>query len=175
MKNILNIFKLKNFNFFKTNIFFFVLLTLVISVVYFKSINYDLLDLDDKWLINDHLDFLTDYKNLPKLFVKDVYYQNVFLCYRPVLNLSFMTETLIFGFNPKVYHATNIILFILSIWLMYVFLLKLNFNKNILKIIFLLLAIHPILSSVSVWVAGRNDSLLAIFAMLSLINFVSYL
>lgn len=175
MKNILNIFKLKNFNFFKTNIFFFVLLTLVISAVYFKSINYDLLDLDDKWLINDHLDFLTDYKNLPKIFVKDVYYQNVFLCYRPVLNLSFMTETLIFGFNPKVYHITNIILFILSIWLMYIFLLKLNFNKNILKIIFLLLAVHPILSSVSVWVAGRNDSLLAIFAMLSLINFVSYL
>ena len=41
-----------------------------------------------------------------------------------------MTETLLFGFNPKVYHSTNIILFILSIWLMYVFLLKLNFNKN---------------------------------------------
>lgn len=175
MKKILSGFNLKFFNFTKTNIFFFLLVAIVISLVYFKSINYDLLDLDDKWLINDHLDFLTDYKNLPKLFVKDVYYQNAYLCYRPILNLSFMTETLVLGFNPKVYHATNIILFILSIWLMYVFLLKLNFNKNILKIIFLLLAVHPILSSVSVWVAGRNDSLLAIFAMLSLINFISYL
>ena len=175
MKKVLNIFKFKNFNFVKTNIFFFVLITIVISCVYFKSINYDLLDLDDKWLINDHLDFLTEYKNIPKLFVKDVYYQNAYLCYRPILNLSFMTETLIFGFNPKVYHTTNIILFILSIWLMYMFVLKLNFNKNVLKVIFLLLAVHPILSSVSVWVAGRNDSLLAIFAMLSLINFVSYL
>ena len=175
MKKILNIFKFKNFSFAKTNIFFFVLVAIVVSLVYIKSVNYDLLDLDDKWLINDHLDFLTDYKNLPKLFVKDVYYQNSYLCYRPILNLSFMAETLIFGFNPKVYHATNIILFVLSIWMMYVFLIKLNFNKNILKIIFLLLAVHPILSSVSVWVAGRNDSLLAIFAMLSLINFVSYL
>ena len=175
MKKILNIFKLKNFNFVKTNIFFFVCLAVIVFALYAKSVNYDLLDLDDKWLISDHLDFLTDYKNLPKLFVRDVYYQNLYLCYRPVLNLSFMTETLLFGFNSKVYHITNIILFILSIWMMYVFLLKLNFNKNILKFIFLLIAVHPILSSVSVWVAGRNDSLLAIFAMLSLINFISYL
>ena len=175
MKKILNVFKFKKYNFFKTNVFFFICLSVIVFALYAKSINYDLLDLDDKWLINDHLDFLTDYKNLPKLFVKDVYYQNAYLCYRPVLNLSFMTETLVFGFNPKVYHTTNIILFILSIWMMYLFLLKLNFNKNILKIVFLLLAVHPILSSVSVWVAGRNDSMLAIFAMLSLINFVSYL
>ena len=175
MKKILNIFKFKNFNFIKTNIFFFICLSVITFALYAKSINYDLMDLDDKWLINDHLDFLTDYKNLPKLFVKDVYYQNLYLCYRPILNLSFMTETLLFGFDTKVYHITNIILFILSIWLMYLFLLKLNFNKNVLKVIFLLLAVHPILSSVPVWVAGRNDSMLAIFVMISLINFVSYL
>lgn len=175
MKKILNIFKFINFNFIKTNIFFFIVLTAVIFLLYGKSVNYDLLDLDDKWLINDHLDFLTDYKNLPKLFVKDVYYQNAYLCYRPILNLSFMTETLLFNFNTKVYHFTNIILFVLGIWMMYLFMLKLNFNKNILKCVFLLLAVHPILVSVPVWIAGRNDSMLAIFVMISAINFISYL
>jgi tetratricopeptide (TPR) repeat protein len=60
---------------------------------------------------------------------------------------------------------------------MYVFLskLKLTLNKNILKCICILISVHPIFVSSVVWVSARNDTLLVVFLMLSLINLVNYL
>ncbi|MCR4663003.1 MAG: glycosyltransferase family 39 protein, partial [Endomicrobiaceae bacterium] len=164
-------------NFINTNIFFFILLVIVIFSVYGKSINYELLNLDDKRLISDNINFISDIRNLPKIFVTGCYYakNSTDNYYRPILSLSFVVESLFFGKSSKISHTTNIILFIISVYLMYLFLLKLNLNKYILQITVLLVAVHPVLTSVSVWVAGRNDSLLTIFTMLSLINILEYL
>jgi len=164
-------------NFINTNIFFFILLVVVIFSIYGKSINYELLNLDDKRLISNNINFISDIRNLPKIFITGCYYtkDSTDNYYRPILSLSFVIESLFFSKNSKISHTTNIILFILSIYLMYVFLLKLNLNKYILQIIILLVTVHPVLTSVSVWVAGRNDSLLTIFTMLSLINILEYL
>lgn len=163
--------------FINTNIFFFILLVVVIFSIYGKSINYEFLSLDDTRLISGNINFISDIRNLPKIFITGCYYtkNSTDSYYRPILSLSFVLESLLFGENPKISHFTNIILFILSIYLMYVFLSKLQLNKYISQFVVLLLAVHPILTSVSVWIAGRNDSLLTIFTMLSFINILEYL
>lgn len=163
--------------FINTNIFFFILLVVIIFSIYGKSINYEFLNLDDARLIGGNINFISDIKNLPKIFVTGCYYtkDSNDTYYRPILSLSFVLESLLFGENSKISHTTNIILFILSIYLMYVFLLKLQLNKYILRFVILLLSVHPILTSVPIWIAGRNDSLLTIFTMLSLINILEYL
>jgi len=163
--------------FINTNIFFFILLVVVIFSIYGKSINYELLNLDDTRLISGNINFISDIRNLPKIFVTGCYYtkDSTDNYYRPILSLSFVIESLFFGENSKISHTTNIILFILSIYLMYAFLLKLNLNKYILQFSILLVAVHPVLTSVSVWIAGRNDSLLTIFTILSFINILEYL
>lgn len=160
-----------------TNFFFFILITIIVFSIYGKSINYELLNFDDTILISNKINFISDIKKLPEIFVTDCYYtkNSAESYYRPILSLSFVLETLLFGENSKISHTTNIILFVLSIYLMYVFLLKLKLNKYVLQSVLLLLAVHPALTSVSVWIAGRNDSLLTIFTILSLINVLEYL
>ncbi|MDD3923256.1 MAG: hypothetical protein PHY39_07000, partial [Endomicrobiaceae bacterium] len=158
----------------KTN-FFFIILTITIFTTYGKSINFDYTNLDDDLLIPRSIFVSSEIKNIPKLFLTSCYYSNDTVFYRPILSLSFVIEATFFKNNIKIYHLTNIILFILSIYLMYVFLYKLRLDKDILKFIILLIAVHPIFTSCAVWIPGRNDTLLTIFIMLSFINFVNYL
>lgn len=161
----------------KSNIFFLLILILTVFLIYGKSINYDFLSLDDERLVSGNINFISDIKNLPKIFITDCYYteNSVDGYYRPILSLSFVIESLIFYNNTKIYHITNLILFILSLYLMYIFLLKFNLNKHVLQFTLLLIAVHPILTSVPVWIAARNDSLLAIFTLLTFINVLEYL
>ncbi len=183
--------------FLKSNIFFFLLLAVTVFTLYGKSITFGFTYGDDNTLILEKAEFLSDIKNLPKIFTTSVYYSKDFPYYRPLLNLSFMAQTVLFGVNTKVYHLTNIILFILSLYLMYLFLIKLfrkctMYNKRkdtevrhlntvsgsyatILKFLFLLAAVHPVFTSTAVWIPASNDSLLALFLYSSFIFFIRYL
>ena len=161
--------------FLKSDLFFFLLLTIVVFSLYGKSINFDFTYHDDDLLVKNQVQFLSNIDNAPKLFIMSCYFDRDNIYYRPILNLFFLVETCIFGFNTKIYHTTNIILFILTLYLMYVFLTKLNLNQTILKFIVLLLSVHPIFTSTVVWVPARNDTLLAIFMFLSFIFFIEYL
>lgn len=161
-------------NFFNTNFSFLIILIIVIFCIYGKSINYELLLLDDKSLIDNKINFVLDVKNLPKIFVLDCFYDKT-AYYRPILTLSIVLESLIFGYSTKVYHITNIFLFILNIYLVYLLFLKLQFNKNIVRLMCLLLAVHPVLTSCCVWIAARNDTLLSVFTMLIFLNLIEYI
>lgn len=165
----------KIYLFLKSNLFFFLLLTAVVFCLYGKSINFDFTYHDDDLLIKNQVPFLSDIGNAPKLFIMSCYFDRDNIYYRPILNLSFLIETCIFGLNTKIYHLTNIILFILALYLMYIFLVKLNLNQTILKFIVLLLSVHPIFTSTVVWIPARNDTLLAILIFLSFIFFINYL
>lgn len=170
-KNILTSLK----TFCKTKQFFLTVLFVVVFVLYGKSINFDFINLDEDTLIEKNIAHLSNIKNVPKLFLTSCYFTKTSFYYRPLLSASFCLETSLFGFNKKVYHFTNIILFILSLYLMYVFLLKLNINNNISKYIILLFAIHPVFTTLPVWVPARNDTLLIIFILLSFIGLANYI
>ncbi len=162
-------------NLLKSNLFFLILLTLVVFVVYGKSINYEFTKLDDDELTSKQSLYISDIKNFPKFFLTDCYHnKKVTQYYRPILSLSFAIETIIFGINTKVYHLTNIILFILTLYLMYLFLCKLNLNRKILKFVILIFCVHPIFISTVVWLPARNDTLLAVFLFLFLITYINY-
>ncbi|MCR4663409.1 MAG: hypothetical protein K5622_05955, partial [Endomicrobiaceae bacterium] len=161
--------------FLKSNLFFFLLLLTVIFSLYGKSIFFDFSYHDDNSLILEKKEFLSQISNIPKLFVTSCYYLDNFQYYRPILNFSFLIETYLFGLNAKIYHITNIILFILSLYLLYIFLSELKLNKNILKFLILLISVHPVLTSSAVWIPVRNDTLLSVFVFLSFIFFIKYL
>jgi len=165
----------KIFNFFKTNFGFFILISIIVFSLYGKSINYELLDLDDVKSINENIEFISDYRNIPKLFLKDCFYENIYFYYRPVLSLSFAVEAIFFKENPKPYHFVNIILFIFTFYLMFFLLQKLNFNNDILKFIILIFLVHPIFASNVVYVSTRAEMLLVIFSSLSIINLINFL
>ncbi len=168
-------------NFLKSNLFFLILLTAVLFCLYGKTLNFGFTYGDDTSLILEKAELLSDIRNAPVLFTTSCYYSKNFTYYRPLLNLSFMAETLVFGINTHIYHATNIILFILSLYLMYLFsakILKARLNdttNTVLKCLFLLTAVHPLFTSAVAWIPARNDTLLAVFMYASFIFFVAWL
>lgn len=160
--------------FFNTNISFLIILIIVVFSLYGKAINFELTNLDDNILTQSSVNFISN-NNFFKLFLTSCYYDTEHQYYRPILPISFATETKIFGFNLNIYHLTNIILFILCLYMLYIFFVHIKANKNISKFIILLLSVHPILTSVAVWIPARNDSLLLIFTILSMIFLINYL
>lgn len=161
--------------FLSTNTAFLIIVIIVVFSLYQKAINYELLQLDDMEIISSNISYISEIKNIPNFFLQDVFFNNKFKYYRPILPLSFSLETIIFGYHPQVYHTSNILLFIISFYLIYFFCLKLQLNKNISKFFCLLFLVHPIFTSLAVWVSARNDSLLLIFVLLSFINFINYI
>ncbi|MBQ3834912.1 MAG: hypothetical protein II816_05290 [Elusimicrobia bacterium] len=162
-------------NFIKSNIFFLIVLVVVIGFLYGKSVNFELMDLDDKPSITNSVHYISNIKNLPKIFFQDTTYKHRSTYYRPILMSSFSIETILFGYNTKVYHLTNIVMFIFVVYLIYLFFVKIKLNKNISKLVCLLFAVHPILSSNVVYVSTRAEMLMAIFLLLSFINFINYI
>ncbi|MDD4166203.1 MAG: tetratricopeptide repeat protein [Endomicrobiaceae bacterium] len=158
-----------------TNLAFFIILTAVVFIIYGKTINYELTKYDDDSLITRNISFIANPTNIPELFKTSCFYKKNYAYYRPILTLSFAIETILFGNNSKIFHLSNIILFILSIYLMYVFISCLNQKSVILKYICILIAVHPIFSSTVVWIPARNDTLLLIFTFLSFINLAQYI
>lgn len=158
-----------------TNLAFLIILTVIVFAIYGKSINYEFTKYDDDSLITRNINYLAEIKNTPQLFTTSCYYSSNYAYYRPILNISFAIEAMLIGHNTKVYYLSNIILFILSIYLMYVFLSQLKQNTTILKFICLLVAIHPMFSSSVAWIPARNDTLLITFLCLSFINLINYL
>lgn len=161
--------------FIKTNIFYFIILVVVVFVLYGKSINYEFVSLDEDSLIVSKVSYLSSLKNIPNFFLTSCYFTNTSHYYRPILTLSFSLETSLFGVNKKIYHLTNIILFILALYLMYVFLIRIDLNKQFIKFILLLFAVHPIFSTLPIWIPARNDTLITIFVLLSFIELIKYI
>lgn len=162
--------------FFSTNISFLIILVVVVFSLYGKAINFELTSLDDTTLIRDNFFYISNIKNIPNFFTTSCFYSNDYSYYRPILTLSFAIETILFGYNLKIYHLTNILLFIFLLYLLYFFFVYyLKANKTITKLIILLFSVHPVFSLVYVWIPARNDSLFAISVILSLITLIKFL
>lgn len=131
----------------KSNIFFLLILMIIVFVLYGKSVNFKFTNHDDISLISSNINYLSQWKNIPSLFKTSVYISKYYLYYRPILSLTFSIEAILFYNNTKIYHITNILFFILALYLMYAFLLKLNLNQTILKLLIILFSVHPILTS----------------------------
>lgn len=161
--------------FIQKNLFFLIFLALTVFAVYGQSVKFGYTDFDDKTLIFQNEGLILNLKNISEIFKTSCFYSNDFTYYRPVLSLSFLFESILFGTNIGTYRITNMMLFVLNIYLIYIYLRKLNFNKTVLKIILLLTAVHPVFVSCFVWIPARNDTLTMIFFMLSFINFTDYI
>ncbi|MDD3730574.1 MAG: glycosyltransferase family 39 protein [Endomicrobiaceae bacterium] len=165
----------KIYKFFKSNLFFFIILTGVVFTVYGHNINFQLTNLDDDYLVQNNITYISKIQNIPNFFTESCYYSKEFPYYRPVLSISFAAEAILFGYNLKVSHTANIIYFILSIFCIFLLVAQLRFNTSAAKFICLLLAVHPILMSCPAWIPARNDTLLVIFFTLTLTSFLKFI
>jgi hypothetical protein len=154
------------------NIKFLIILTLIVFAVYGKSLLFDFTYLDDDILILDKQEYLK-ISNIKNILTDTVFAQGQDKFCRPLLNVSFLIEKYLYGVNPWGYHLTNIIIHILTVFSIFL-LLSLKYDKKKVFLLSILFACHPAITQAVVWIPGRNDSLLALFTILSFYFFVKY-
>ncbi|MCA1659501.1 MAG: tetratricopeptide repeat protein, partial [Verrucomicrobiaceae bacterium] len=128
---------------------------------------------DDHWLISDN-----PFIRSPLLFAESfrhyLFLDGFSSHYRPVQNVSYALDYLLWNRDPYGYHLTNVVLHVASGTLLYFLLCRLlvPFTKSctqtttslIAFLIALLWTVHPVHSAAIDYISGRADSLAFLFA-----------
>lgn len=150
----------------------------VIFIVFLPTLFYSIVYLDDNVLAVGHYQFNRHLINIFQAFGEDIFrsVQGGGSFYRPILRWTFIFDAQ-FGEGLVIFmsHLTNMILHIISICLLFYLLLKFEIKKGTALLLSLIFAVHPLTSQTVAFIAGRNDSLLAIFVFPSLIFFLDFL
>ena len=153
------------------NVFLLATIFIFCMFLYVDTTNYRLSGNDDDTFFKVSLDNYS---------VKDIFTKNVLLnnniktYYRPVLMISFLLDNTI-AHSPTTLHFTNIILHFICCIILFIFLKRYFFDKAISFWAVMFFAVCPINIFTVAWIPGRNDSLLCVFFLLSLIFFMEYL
>lgn len=155
-------------------------LVLVPLALYASSLTFDFVRADDVDLIVANQAFLADFGNLPRAF-RQSYFEvegqptQLKTYYRPLVIASFMADAHLGGPRPAVYHATNVAIHTAVVALLFFTLPALGASRGAAFVAALLFAVHPLSAPAVCWVAGRNDSLLALFSLASLLALARYM
>lgn len=143
-------------------------LILVPALVYYKSLFYSFSPLDEQWLIVNNTNSLDSWKELLNAFGDSI--QKIY--YRPLFVWSLIIDYQLGGTDPFIYHLSSLVIHLIAVQLLYRLLLLLQAAPGTAFVIALLFSVHPALAHAVAWVPGRNDSLLCLFTLLSLIYLI---
>ncbi len=151
------------------------LLIAVPLLVYIKVVTLGFTMLDDTIFITENQAFNSNIHNVSVAFQRGVFSADKDFYYRPVFLVDFIFESKLFGDGVAGYHFTNLIFHLVCVLLLYIFLTKLRIPKPHALLLSLIFAVHPVLSQAVAWIPGRNDMLLMIFFLSSLILAIDYI
>ncbi len=145
----------------------YLLILVLCSIVYSQNLWFNFAYLDDNLIVFQEYHKINSISKIPDTFTEGYLFDNY---YRPMVMISFIIDTAIAGQSSMMYHLTNLLLHIIVSFLVYLLLNKIS-KENVLSLIFAILySIHPININAVSWIAGRNDLLVTLFALLSLLN-----
>jgi len=108
----------------KNDVIFIVLLIIIVSSIYWKTFNYELI-WDSKIYLKKNLLFSENYPISSALkfghFREQIGVSDVDFYYRPLLTLSFFVENKLWGLKNIGLRLTNLIIYILSLIFLYIF------------------------------------------------------
>jgi hypothetical protein len=132
-----------------------------------RSAGFALTDLDDRDLLVDDQTFLAQPASLVRAFGRA--YMHVVdpahAYYRPMVTVSYGLDALLSGARPIGYHLTNLALHAVASVLFLAVLRRFAMPPLVAGITAIAFAVHPALTAAVAWIPGRNDSLLAVFAL----------
>jgi hypothetical protein len=83
----------------------------------------------------------------------------------PITVLTYRAEHALFGLDPRPYHATNVLLHLLSCALVFAIARRLGLGAAGASAATLLFGLHPAVAEPVAWVSGRKDLLAAVFGL----------
>lgn len=144
--------------------------------LYAQILSFDFVNLDDIELLVKDKKYFSDISNVWKGFTDSFLYDY----YRPILFATFLMDYQLGSIDsvgnttPFMYHFSNILFHTTACSLLLWFLFLLKYDKTIAFFTTLFFTVHPLFVQAVAWIAGRNDSLLAIFVLLSAIFFIRF-
>lgn len=139
-------------------------LSLWTIIVYAHTLFYPFV-WDDEGLVtrNPHVRSLS---NLAKLFTQDLYWgKGGDTYYRPVQAVTDTVNYFLFGLHAWGYHLTNVLLHAAAAVLLFVLFDKLTKKTTVAFVAAAIWAVHPVQPEAITYIAGRADSLSAIFVL----------
>jgi len=90
--------------------------------------------------------------------------------YRPVVELSFFLDNLLWNMEPAVLHLENLLLHCMNSMLIFVLVRRVTAGNETVwspcgLLAALLFAVHPVMVEAVAWIAGRTDLLLTLFSL----------
>ncbi len=153
-----------------SNLFIFIIL-IITAVVYFKTLNYDFTNWDDKTYLHEN----PYIKDLSTGGIAKIFSVGYFGNYHPLTTLSYALENSFFGLSPRIFHFNNLLLHLINCFLVFLFIKKLTKNIEIPLITTFIFALHPMHVESVAWIAERKDVLYTMFFLLSLLFYVKFI
>lgn len=151
------------------------LILLSISVLFLYSLNFSdsfLVGFDDDWCINENPDVQNlNVENLKKIWLN----QTVHDLYVPVTFTSFAIDVAIWGNNAFNMKVENILLHIISSFLLYYFLIQLKVSKSVAFTTIVLFLFHPLQVENIAWPTCRRRILSITFTLLTAITYLKFI
>jgi tetratricopeptide (TPR) repeat protein len=152
----------------------FVIIGIVLAV-YAQSVTFNFSYFDDHTILLENKEFFTAGFSFKNTFTTSAFIGDALL-YRPLQNLSFAWDAKISGgVVPWAFHLTNLILFALIGFSLYLLLLKLNITSPFALLGTLLYLANPLNVWSVVWIPARGDLFLTLFTLLSFICFIDFM
>jgi protein O-mannosyl-transferase len=135
--------------------------------MHLRTFAFGFVDLDDRDLIVDDHASLVGPGALARLFGRS--YLAVVdaghAYYRPLVTASYALDARMWGVDPHGYHLTNTAIYGAAAALVYALLSLTRVGSGVALAGALAFAVHPALVPAVAWIPGRNDALLALFAL----------
>jgi hypothetical protein len=135
--------------------------------VHGRSLAFGFTGLDDRDLVVDDQAFLSAPSSLWRVFGRA--YMHVVdaghTYWRPLVTWTLALDAQWSGVRPSGYHLTNLALHAVACVLVWRLLRSFDLGPGVTLAASLVFAVHPALASAVAWIPGRNDTLLAVFAL----------
>jgi protein O-mannosyl-transferase len=156
----------------KKSLIIYIVLTAAALIVFAQLGRYGFINFDDDLYVTDnsYVQAGLSLESIRWAFT-DIYHAEL---WHPLTWLSLMLDSTLFGLNPAGFHATSLILHILSTLLL--FWLFNRMTGAVWKSAFVaaFFALHPLRAESVAWIAERKDVLSIFFSMLTLCLYVYY-
>ncbi len=144
---------------------------LVTFLAFYPTLKADFVHWDDE----GHLLENVVIRSLDAEHIREIFSQSVQNVYIPLTTLSFALEYHFFGYNPFVYHLTNLLLHLLIVLLIYGSARLLGLGLLAAFCAGTLFGIHPMHVESVAWITERKDVLYAFFYMLAIFSYLLFM
>ncbi len=144
---------------------------LITAIAFFPSLANDFVNWDDD--VN-----LLDNPNLEAFdweHIKAIFTTSVIGGYNPLSIFTLAIEKNFFGFDPKVFHTTNLLLHLCCVYLVFQILLAMKLSPLAAFVGAVLFGIHPMRVESVAWVTERKDVLFGVFYLGAMYTYIQSL